>query len=63
MNYDEWISLSEEERDKRFKDSIKEMNTLSAKIDFHLFNMKESYKSLKDKLEQYKLWERIIKKS
>lgn len=61
MNYDEWISLPEGERDKRFKNSIKEMNKLSAKIDFHLFNMKESYKSLKDKLEQYKLWEYIKK--
>jgi len=61
MNYDEWISLPEEERDKRFKDSIKQINKLSAKIDFHLFNMKESYKSLKDKVEQYKLWEHIKK--
>lgn len=63
MNYDEWISLPEGERDKRFKDSIKEMNKLSARIDFHLFNMRESYKKLKDKVEEYKLWERIIKKS
>ena len=61
MNYDEWISLPEGERDKRFKDSIKQINKLSAKIDFHLFNMKESYKSLKDKVEQYKLWEHIKK--
>lgn len=61
MNYDEWISLPERERDKRFKDSIKQMNKLSARIDFHLFNMEESYKKLKDKVEEYKLWEYIRK--
>ena len=59
MNYDEWISLSEEEKDKRFEDSVKEIDKLSCKIEVIQYSIKEGLKDLQDKLDELKLKERL----
>jgi len=59
MDYKEWIQMSQEERDKIFEESIKEVNRLSRKIEISRFFIEEGLKDLQDKLDELKIKEKL----
>lgn len=59
MTYDEWMSLSEEERDRRFRESVEEGNRLSRKIERETFFIHEGLNELKEKVEEWKTWQKL----
>lgn len=59
MTYDEWMSLSEEERDRRFKAFVEESDRLSRKIERETFFIREGLNELKEKVEEWKTWQKL----
>ena len=59
MNYEEWMQLPIEERDRLFNESVEEGNKLSRKIEISQYFIKEGLKELQDKIEELKLWKRL----
>lgn len=59
MNYEEWMQLPIEERDRLFNESVEEGNKLSRKIEISQYFIKEGLQELQDKIEELKLWKRL----